>query len=159
MDNFNVTKTAYKKANMIIDARLEGKNKQESRLHAGYSPAMSKTNFPEQTKAYAVAINERLVENNYKMLQVSQELSRKILRGDLEQLPVKDLVDIHLKMAHIHKILTPQVTVKEEKDKDGNTKITKWGTTGVQPTFREPYSEDYNSAEEPQDDTQEEIEE
>lgn len=133
MDNENITKTALVKAEKVIEGRLQGMNKQQARLHAGYSESVAKTNLPEKTKAYAYAVERILGNNKESMHLLSDEIQARLTDTDvLSKLNVQEIAQLHKVLADIHKIMTPQVTIKEEQMKDGTTKRTVWGQGSVQ---------------------------
>ena len=127
MDNENFTRTAVKKAWKIVEGRLSGMNKQQARLYAGYSPSMSRTNKPELTKAYAHVVQTLLDNNRGSMLRLSEKLDKKLDDTQLDKLTVQEIAQLQKMLAEIHKIMTPQVTIKEEQMRDGTTKRTVWG--------------------------------
>lgn len=131
MDNENITKPAMIKAEKIIEARLNGLNKQQSRLEAGYSVSTSKTNIPEKTKAYQFVLAKTLEENTQMLYDIGTIIRETIDSGEVDKLNPTQKIDFYNKMAQIHKILTPQVTIKEEMMKDGSTKRTTWGQGSV----------------------------
>ena len=126
IQDYKISKKAYKKSLKYIQARMNGNNKKESALMASYSYGTN-PDAVERTKAYAVAISDVLNGNALKLSRLGKATQDKIDEGELEKLSLKDVVDISLKLAQIHKILVPQVTIKEEQMKDGTTKRTVWG--------------------------------
>lgn len=130
MDNENITKTALRKVEKYIDKRLEGHTKGESVSLAGYSPRTNPANV-ENTKAYAYAINKILSTNRDSIDRVGDMLADDIDNGKIDSYTPKDKAFLMKTLADIHKILTPQVTIKDEQLKDGTIKRTVWGQGSV----------------------------
>lgn len=61
------------------------------------------------------------------MLRLSEKLDKKLDDTQLDKLTVQEIAQLQKMLAEIHKIMTPQVTIKEEQMKDGTTKRTVWG--------------------------------
>ena len=136
MDNENITKTALKKADIYIENRLKGSNKTEARIQAGY--ARSSNTLPEKTKAYAFAIDKLLTTNKNSMVMLSDAIEAKLSDTDvLTKLSIQEIAQLHKILADIHKILTPQVTIKVEQLKDGSMKRTTWGEGSMQGNVKE----------------------
>lgn len=128
-----------------IDHRLAGSNKHDSAVMAGYSESTAKrTNLIESTRAYAVVVNETLHDNSTALRQVVRLINQGVLKDAFAELPVLQQVEIAYKMAKIHDVLTPKITVQETTDKDGNKTRRAWGTAGA--TFNETPSNDGNHA-------------
>lgn len=126
--DYKISRKAYRKSLKYIRNRMNGLNKTESARLVGYG---SNTSIAEKTNAYKVALKDILEKNTNKINTIGDLIERDIEDGLLDKVNVKDKVDIQLKMAQIHKILTPQVTIKEEMMKDGSTKRTTWGQGSV----------------------------
>lgn len=121
------------RAREYIELQKKGLNKTQSAISVGYSPKTARTpHVIEGTKAYAVALQQILDSNARSMQKLSEAIDEKIAKGDLDKMTMQQVTDIALKTAQIHKILTPQVTIKEEQMKDGTTKRTVWGQGSVQ---------------------------
>ena len=112
-----------------VDARLVGANKQESALQAGYSPTTARNpSLIERTKAYGLVVTEMLDKHTRLMHAMTDSLQKDVESGLFDLLNPKTKVEIAYKLAQIHDVLTPKVTIKETTDKDGNKTRTLWGT-------------------------------
>jgi len=136
MDNENITQKALEKSMIYIDNVARGNAKGESRLLAGYSGRS--TTMPEKTKAYAFAIDKLLTTNKNSMSMLSDAIEAKLSDTDvLTKLSIQEVAQLHKVLADIHKILTPQVTIKVEQLKDGSLKRTTWGEGSMQGNVKE----------------------
>ena len=136
MDNENITQKALEKSMIYIDNVARGNAKGASRLQAGYSGRS--TTMPEKTKAYAFAIEKLLTTNKNSMSMLSDAIEAKLSDTDvLTKLSIQEVAHLHKILADIHKILTPQVTIKEEQLKDGSMKRTTWGQGSLQGNVKE----------------------
>lgn len=114
-----------------IAHRASGKSKRKSALLSDYSA--NTAHIPvkiEQSNNYKALVSEILVRNG----GVLQRVLASIERGEehkLDEMDMQKKVEMLYKLAQTQKILSPEVKIKEEKDKDGNTKRTIWATTGA----------------------------
>lgn len=114
-----------------LDGRIVGTNKQDSALEAGYNASTARNpSLIEHTQAYAVAVTEILGANTLRLRNALVSLDQDMQNGLFDMLSPKTKVDIAYKLAQIHDILTPKVTVKETQNKDGTVTRTLWGTNG-----------------------------
>lgn len=112
-----------------VEARLVGANKQESALQAGYAQSTARTpSLIERTKAYGIVVTEMLDNNTRLMRAMIDSVEEDIANGVFDLLNPKTKVEIAHKLAQIHDIMTPKVTVKESTDAKGNKTRTIWGT-------------------------------
>lgn len=131
--DYETSADKIKKAREYLELQQKGLNKKQSALAVGYAPSVANTPYGiEKTKAYAAALQQILSENTQTIQTLQSSVQSDIDNGKLDHINTKDKVDITLKLAQIHKILTPQVTIKEEQMKDGTTKRTVWGQGSVQ---------------------------
>lgn len=131
--DYEVSEDKIKRAREYIEMRKKGINKKDALVSLGYSESTAKSpSLVEHTKAYAAALQQILSENTQTIQTLQSSVQSDIDNGKLDNINTKDKVDITLKLAQIHKILTPQVTIKEEQMKDGTTKRTVWGQGSVQ---------------------------
>lgn len=126
----------YKKMPQVkkyIQARIEGENKMESAITAGYSKAVSRnTNLIESTQRYAVKVQE-ILHTNIDNVSTILEIYREIINTEPVDLQKAYLAtQIAEKQIKIHDVLTPRVTVKESTDKNGNITRVAWGSNSSQ---------------------------
>jgi phage terminase small subunit len=131
MDNEILPEARIKQAREYILNKAKGLSKYDSAIEAGYSHNTARIpKVLEGRRSYAVALQQILDDNTNVIESILTSVSKDIESNKLDALDMKEKVDIYKKMAEVHKILTPQVTIKEEQLKDGTTKRTVWGTTG-----------------------------
>ena len=129
MKNREPKDSAVQHVGAYLDARLTGANKHESALQAGYSEQTARTpSLIERTKAYGLVITEMLDKHTRLMHAMTDSLQKDVESGLFDLLNPKTKVEIAYKLAQIHDVLTPKVTIKETTDKDGNKTRTLWGT-------------------------------
>lgn len=133
MKNGETSSSAVNHVTKYVDNRLAGSNKQESALLAGYSEKTARTpSLIEHTKAYALVVQKMLNKNSTMMAKIMDSVNDDIEEGTIAMLEPQEKVEIAYKIAKIHDILTPKVTIKETTDKDGNKTRTAWGTGSLQ---------------------------
>lgn len=124
-----------------VNARLEKLQKSDSALVAGYgnNKAINPSRI-EITKGYKYAVEQSLNKTaNLTMSIIDNLLENK---DKLKELKPIEQIEIALKLAKIHQIFTPTVTIKEETRKDGTVKRTQWATAGAKlPSDKENTSE------------------
>ena len=133
MKNGQPSENAIRHASTYVDSRLAGANKHDSAIVANYSESTAnKPSLIEQTKAYGIVVTETLNNNSTALRQVVRFINEDVYTDMFQALPTSTKVDIAYKMAKIHDILTPKVTIKETTDKDGNKTRTAWGSGSLQ---------------------------
>lgn len=111
--------------------RMKGLNKKESALRAGYAESVAlRTHGIEDNANYAMVLSKAMLRNSYNIDKMLTRVYAEI-NEDKPSKDIKDSAEVLLKLAQTQKILSPEVKIKEEKDKDGNTKRTIWATTGA----------------------------
>jgi phage terminase small subunit len=133
MKNGETSGSAVNHVSKYVGHRLAGANKQESAVLAGYSETTAqKPSLIENTKAYALVVQNMLNKNSLMMSKIMDSINDDINEGTVAVLEPTEKVEIAYKIAKIHDILTPKVTIKETTDKDGNKTRTAWGTGSLQ---------------------------
>jgi len=135
MDDENVTQKALEKSRIYLENVIRGNTKSESRVLAGYSERS--VALPQRTKAYKVALSELLDTNSGVMAHLLTNIEASVIKGAFDTLSPEKQVEMYKKMAEVHKMLTPQVTIKEEQLKDGSMKRTTWGQGSMQGNAKE----------------------
>ena len=138
MKNGKPNDSAIAHVGEYIGHRIAGANKQESAQMAGYSVTTSRNpSLIEATKAYAIVVSEMLDKNTRIMRLMIDSVENDIKTGVFDELGTKTKAEIAHKLAQIHDIMTPKVTIKESKDANGNVTRTSWGTGSLQPSDKE----------------------
>lgn len=117
------------RAKKYIKAKGTGMTKKQAMLYAGHSDSTAR--LPQRVEgsvSYQIALQQITKENAETISNVSQQLAKRVLDGELNLTSMKDHADILTKLVKVHETLNPKVKV--EQDSDGNTKATKWMTTG-----------------------------
>lgn len=128
MDNEKISEPALTKSRIYLANVMLGNTKQRAKEIAGYS----KDNWlVEKSKAYQYALAEMLAKGDNVLMQMLSSIEESVENDGLKKMPLEKRVEMTKKMAEVKKILTPQVTIKEEQMKDGSTRRTMWGTTSV----------------------------
>ena len=110
-----------------IKAKGTGMTKGEAMRFAGYSDKSSRLPHKvEQRQGYQIALQQITKQNAETIDNVSQQLAKRVLSGELNLTSMKDHADILTKLVKVHETLNPKIKV--EQDSDGNTKATKWQT-------------------------------
>lgn len=126
----------YKKMPQVtkyVDARLEGKNKAESAIHAGYSATVAnKPSLIELTNRYSMVIQEVLHDNSVSMREVMRHYNKVVQSDPVDWEKAKKIIDVAEKQAKVYDILMPKVTLKESTDKNGNVTRTAWAQNASQ---------------------------
>lgn len=128
MQKGKTTEKAVKNASEYIKARGSGMAKGEAMIYAGYKPSTARVpGIIEGTVGYQIALQQITAQNAQTIDNVSQQLAKRVLDGELSLTSMKDHADILTKLVKVHDTLNPKVKV--EQDKQGNVKATKWITS------------------------------
>lgn len=132
--DYEVSEDKIKRAREYIELKKKGMNKHDALIAMGFSESTAKSpSIVENTKAYQVAVEQILNKNKASMGILSSSIEQKLADEQLlDKMSVHEVAQLHKVLADIHKIMTPQVTIKEEQMKDGTTKRTVWGQGSVQ---------------------------
>lgn len=132
MANRKIKDSAVTRVGKYLEGRIAGSNKKDSALMAGYSAQTARTpSLIEQTKAYSVVVTEMLDRNTRIMRAMIDSIEQSVQSGQFDLLHPKIKAEIAYKMAQIHDVMTPKVTVKETQNKDGTISRVLWGTNGA----------------------------
>lgn len=127
MQKGKTSASAINKSKEYIKAKGAGMTKKEAMIYAGYSDSTARVpNIMERTAGYQVALQQITKENAETISNVSQQLAKRVLDGELNLTSMKDHADILTKLVKVHETLNPKV--KLEEDDKGNKKATKWTT-------------------------------
>ena len=126
----------YKKLPQVtkyVDARLQGANKQESAIMAGYSVQTAKTpSIIEHTKTYQSIVERIITENANTMRMLSTSLNEDAKNGVLDELKPLERGQLYKILVDANDKLIPKVTLKESTDKNGNVTRTAWAQNASQ---------------------------
>ena len=122
-----------KKAGDYITHRINGANKQDSAVKAGYAESTARNpTLIERTKAYQVLVDKILIENANTMFYISSNLHKLAASGELNKLREVEQAQIYKIMTDANDKLIPKVTLKQSTDKNGNITRTAWAQNASQ---------------------------
>lgn len=120
------------KTKKYIETRLQGKSKRKSALIAGYSENTAHVPTKiEQGNNYK-ALVETINAQNVNLMQKIADKTHEALKEGMSKTVLDGTVALK-NIAQVYKLLTPEIRVRESKDKDGNTKRTIWATGNTIP--------------------------
>lgn len=112
-----------------VEEKMMGNNKMQSAIVSGYSTETAKhPSLIERTKAYEAKVKEILEGSHLMLHQMMSSLDNDVKSGLFDTLKPETKVAIAYKIAQIHQILTPKITIKEQTNKDGSISRTIWGS-------------------------------
>ncbi len=128
------TKTdTLERVDKYIKSRLNGENKMESALSAGYAEGSArKPSLIELTNTYGFMVQSVLLDNALTMTETIAEFAEIVKSKPIDWDKAKKAIDVIEKQTKVHDVLTPKVTLKESTDKNGNVTRTAWAQNASQ---------------------------
>lgn len=133
LGNMNFRSKDLEKTAEYVKNRIKGLNKKDSALEAGYTLNTAENAIMiEKGQNYKILAERTNAITTMNMNAIIERM-RVYIAENKPTMEIKALAEVFQKLAQAQKILTPEIRVRESKDKDGNTKRTIWATGNTIP--------------------------